>query len=133
MKGGGRVGERWLAGGVETAFSGPGGSYLPVLAALRKAQNRIRLVTPRHEGGVTFAAAAYGRIARRPAVCFVSRGPGATNAAIGAHTAMQDSIPLVLFVGNVPTSSLGKAACQEIAYYIGTASCRERVCPYVSI
>src|SRR3546814_14140794 len=102
MKGGGRVGERWLAGGVETAFSGPGGSYLPVLAALRKAENRIRLVTPRHEGGVTFAAAAYGRSAGRPAVCFVSRGPGATKAAIGVHRAVQDSIPLVLFGRNVP-------------------------------
>ncbi|MFN4087499.1 MAG: thiamine pyrophosphate-dependent enzyme [Alphaproteobacteria bacterium] len=117
MKGGEALVETLLAWGVDTAFSVPGESYLPVLAALQQAQNRIRLITPRHEGGVTFAAAAYGRIARRPAVCFVSRGPGATNAAIGVHTAMQDSIPLVLFVGNVPTASLGKEAFQEIDYH----------------
>ncbi|MET4702174.1 acetolactate synthase-1/2/3 large subunit [Constrictibacter sp. MBR-5] len=117
MKGGEALVETLLAWGVDIAFSVPGESYLPVLAALQQAQNRIRLITPRHEGGVTFAAAAYGRIARRPAVCFVSRGPGATNASIGVHTAMQDSIPLVLFIGNVPTGSLGKEAFQEIDYH----------------
>ncbi len=117
MKGGEALVETLLAWGVDTAFSVPGESYLPVLAALQQAQNRIRLITPRHEGGVTFAATAYGRISRRPAVCFVSRGPGATNAAIGVHTAMQDSIPMVLFVGNVPTGSLGKEAFQEIDYH----------------
>src|SRR3546814_4077679 len=102
MKGGEALVETLLAWGVDTAFSVPGESYLPVLAALQQAQNRLRLVTPRHEGGVTFAAAAYGRIARRPAGCFLSRGPGATKAAIGVHRAVQDSIPLVLFGRNVP-------------------------------
>src|SRR3546814_12140321 len=78
MKGGEALVETLLAWGVDTAFSVPGESYLPVLAALQQAQNRIRLITPRHEGGVTFAAAAYGRMPRRPAVCFVSRGPGSS-------------------------------------------------------
>ena len=117
MNGGEVLVETLLAWGVDTAFSVPGESYLPILAAMQRHRNRIRLVTPRHESGVTFAAEAYGKIARRPAAAFVSRGPGATNASIGIHTAMQDSTPLVLFVGHVPTASIGREAFQEIDYH----------------
>ena len=117
MNGGEALVETLLAWGVEAAFSVPGESYLPILAALQRQRNRIRLVTPRHEGGVTFAAEAYGKLACKPAAAFVSRGPGATNASIGVHTAAQDSTPLVLFVGNVPTTSLGREAFQEIDYH----------------
>src|SRR3546814_19731065 len=113
MKGGEALVETLLAWGVDTAFSVPGESYLPVLAALQQAQNRIRLVTPRHEGGVTFAAAAYGRIARRPAVCLVSPGPGATNAASGVHAAISDSLPLVPLLCTGPTSSLGQQGIEN--------------------
>ena len=117
MNGGEAVVETLLAWGVEAAFSVPGESYLPILAALQRQRNRIRLITPRHESGVTFAAEAYGKIAGKPAAAFVSRGPGATNASIGVHTAAQDSTPMVLFVGNVPTTSLGREAFQEIDYH----------------
>ena len=117
MNGGEAVVETLLAWGVDTAFSVPGESYLPILAAIQRHRNRIRLVTPRHESGVTFAAEAYGKLARKPAAAFVSRGPGATNASIGVHTAAQDSTPMVLFIGHVPTSSQGREAFQEIDYH----------------
>lgn len=118
MNGGDALVETLLAWGVDTAFSVPGESYLPILAGLQRQRNRIRLITPRHESGVTFAAEAYGKIARRPAAAFVSRGPGATNASIGIHTAAQDSTPLLLFVGHVPTASKGREAFQEIDYHM---------------
>ena len=102
--------------GVETVFCVPGESYLAVLEALRRRANRIRLVTCRHESGASFAANGYAKIARRPGVAFVSRGPGATNASIGVHTAHQDSIPLVVFIGQVPRAELGREAFQEVDY-----------------
>lgn len=117
MDGGTALVETLIAWGVDTAFSVPGESYLPVLAAIQRASNRIRLVTPRHESGVTFAAEAYGKLTGRPAAGFVSRGPGATNASIGVHTASQDSTPLLLFVGHVPTATKGREAFQEIDYH----------------
>lgn len=103
--------------GVDTAFSVPGESYLPILQAIQSNANRITLVTPRHEQGVTFAAEAYGKLTGRPAAGFVSRGPGSTNASIGIHTAAQDSTPLVLFVGHVPTTTKGREAFQEENYH----------------
>ena len=103
--------------GVDTAFSVPGESYLPILRAIQNSGNAIRLITPRHESGVTFAAEAFGKLTGRPAAGFVSRGPGATNASIGVHTASQDSTPLLLFVGHVPTPTKGREAFQEIDYH----------------
>lgn len=103
--------------GVDTAFSVPGESYLPILQAIQSNANRINLITPRHEQGVTFAAEAYGKLTGRPAAGFVSRGPGTTNASIGIHTAAQDSTPLVLFVGHVPTTTKGREAFQEENYH----------------
>ena len=103
--------------GVEVAFGVPGESYLAVLEALREAQERLRFVVTRHESGATFAACAYGRLARKPGVAFVTRGPGATNAAIGLHTARQDSVPLLLFIGQVPSDQRGREAFQEIDYH----------------
>ena len=103
--------------GVDTAFSVPGESYLPILQAIQSNANRINLITPRHEQGVTFAAEAYGKLTGRPAAGFVSRGPGSTNASIGIHTAAQDSTPLVLFVGHVPTTTKGREAFQEENYH----------------
>ena len=114
MRGGEAVVETLIAYGVDTAFSVPGESYLPILDAIKRSRNAIRLITPRHEQGVTFAAEAYGKLTGRPAAGFVSRGPGATNASIGVHTAAQDSTPMVLFIGQVPTTTRGREAFQEI-------------------
>ena len=117
MDGGQAVVRTLIDYGVDTAFSVPGESYLPILRAIQNAGNAIQLVTPRHESGVTFAAEAYGKLTGRPAAGFVSRGPGATNASIGVHTASQDSTPLLLFVGHVPTSTKGREAFQEVDYH----------------
>jgi acetolactate synthase I/II/III large subunit len=117
MDGGAAVVRAMIEWGVDTAFSVPGESYLPILRAMQSASNQIRLITPRHEGGVTFAAEAYGKLTGKPAAAFVSRGPGATNASIGIHTAAQDSTPLVLFIGHVPTTTKGREAFQEIDYH----------------
>ena len=117
MDGGQAVVRTLIDYGVDTAFSVPGESYLPILRAIQNSRNAIKLVTPRHESGVTFAAEAYGKLTGRPAAGFVSRGPGATNASIGVHTASQDSSPLVLFIGHVPTSSKGREAFQEVDYH----------------
>ena len=116
MNGGDALVATLLAHGIETAFCVPGESYLAVLEALRRERDRIRLITNRHEGGASFAAEGYGKLTRTPGVVFVTRGPGATNAAIGVHTAAQDSTPLVLFIGQVPTAQKGLEAFQEIDY-----------------
>ena len=103
--------------GVDTAFGVPGESYLAVLEALREAQDQLRFVITRHESGATFAACAYARLARKPGIAFVTRGPGATNASIGIHTARQDSVPLVVFIGQVPSDQRGRESFQEIDYH----------------
>ncbi len=114
MNGGELVAETLIAHGIDTFFTVPGESFLTVLEALRRHQNSVRLVTTRHESGASFAADAYAKISGRPAVVMVSRGPGATNAAIGVHTAKQDSTPMLLFMGQVTSASLGREAFQEI-------------------
>jgi acetolactate synthase-1/2/3 large subunit len=116
MNGGAALVATLVGHGVDTAFAVPGESYLAVLEALRVNANRIRLVTSRHESGASYGAAVYARIARRPGIAFVTRGPGATNASIGVHCAMQDSLPLVLFVGHVPSHEKGRESFQEIDY-----------------
>lgn len=100
--------------GVDVAFGVPGESYLPVLDALL--DSPIRYVVCRHEAGAANMAEAYGKLTGRPGICLVTRGPGATHAAVGVHTARQDSTPLVLFVGQVPRSVLGREAFQELDY-----------------
>src|SRR3989441_10216369 len=108
-----RTGAKTLAArlavqGVDTAFCVPGESYIAVLDALRDAP--IRLVVARHEAGAANMAEAYGKLTGKPGVCLVTRAPGATHAAVGIHTASQDSTPLVLFVGQVPRPHLGREA-----------------------
>ncbi|HEY5048150.1 MAG TPA: thiamine pyrophosphate-binding protein [Rhizomicrobium sp.] len=100
--------------GVELAFCVPGESYLPVLDALYEARDTIRLVSCRHESGAANMAEAYGQLTGRPGICFVTRGPGATNASIGVHTAFQDSTPMILFVGQAAQGHLDREAFQEI-------------------
>ena len=102
--------------GVDLAFCVPGESYLPVLDALYDARDQIRLVVCRQEGGAAFMAEAYGKLTARPGICFVTRGPGATNASIGVHTAFQDSSPLILFVGQVGGDVVEREAFQEVDY-----------------
>jgi acetolactate synthase-1/2/3 large subunit len=105
-----------LAQGVTHAFGVPGESYLAVLDGFHLHQDRIRFVTCRQEGGAAFMAEAQGKLTGRPGVCFVTRGPGATNASIGVHTAFQDSTPMVLFVGDVASDTRDREAFQEMDY-----------------
>lgn len=102
--------------GVTHAFGVPGESYLAVLDGFHAYRDRIQFITNRQEGGATFMADAQGRLTGRPGVCFVTRGPGATNAAIGIHTAFQDSAPLVLFVGDVGTDFRDRESFQEMDF-----------------
>ena len=102
--------------GADTVFCVPGESYLAALDALRDARDDIRLVVCRQEGGAANMAEAYGKLTGRPGVCFVTRGPGATNASIGVHTAFQDSTPMLLLVGQVARHHLGREAFQEVDY-----------------
>ena len=102
--------------GVDLAFCVPGESYLAVLDALYEARNTIRLITCRQEGGASNMAEAYGKLTGKPGICFVTRGPGATNASIGVHTALQDSTPMILFVGQVAGDQVEREAFQEVDY-----------------
>jgi acetolactate synthase I/II/III large subunit len=103
-----------LTHGTDIAFGVPGESYLAVLDALHDAP--IRFIVNRQEGGAAFMAEAYGKLTGRPGICFVTRGPGATNASIGVHTAHQDSTPLILFIGQVGNDFVEREAFQEIDY-----------------
>ena len=105
-----------VAQGISHAFGVPGESYLAVLDGFHKYKDQIQFVTCRQEGGAAFMADAQGRLTGRPGVCFVTRGPGATNASIGVHTAFQDSTPMVLFVGDVATDTRDREAFQEVDF-----------------
>jgi acetolactate synthase I/II/III large subunit len=101
--------------GVDRVFCVPGESYLAVLDALHDS-NAIQTVVCRHESGAGFMAVGDAKVTGRPGVAFVSRGPGATNAAIAVHVAEQDAVPLVLFIGQVPRSEIGRGSFQEVDY-----------------
>jgi acetolactate synthase-1/2/3 large subunit len=100
--------------GVDLAFGVPGESYLAVLDALH--DSPIRYVVCRHEVGAANMADAYGKLTGRPGICMVTRGPGATHASGGIHTAFQDSTPLILLIGQVGRDMLEREAFQEIDY-----------------
>jgi acetolactate synthase-1/2/3 large subunit len=102
--------------GVDTVFCVPGESYVAALDALYDRREEIRLVVCRQEGGAANMAEAYGKLTGRPGICFVTRGPGATNASIGIHTASQDSTPVILLVGQVARGHRGREAFQEIDF-----------------
>ncbi len=102
--------------GVDTAFCVPGESYLAVLDALYDARDAIKLIVCRQEGGAANMAEAYGKLTGRPGVCIVTRGPGATNAAIGVHTAFQDSTPMILLIGQVGSDFVEREAFQEVDF-----------------
>ncbi|MHA6687632.1 thiamine pyrophosphate-binding protein [Mesorhizobium sp. A556] len=108
--------ESLIALGATKSFGVPGESYLAVLDALHDTSGKLDFVLCRNEGGAAFMASAYGKLTGSPGICFVTRGPGATNASIGVHTAMQDSSPMILFVGQVGTDMKGREAFQEVDY-----------------
>jgi acetolactate synthase-1/2/3 large subunit len=108
--------EALIAQGVDTCFGVPGESYLAVLDGLHQHRDRIRFIACRQEGGASFMADAQGKLTGRPGICFVTRGPGASNAAIGVHSAFQDSTPMIVFVGQVASDQRDREAFQEVDY-----------------
>ena len=113
-----------LSLGATQSFGVPGESYLAVLDALHDTRGKLDFTLCRNEGGAAFMAEAYGKLTATPGICFVTRGPGATNASIGVHTAMQNSSPMILFVGQVGTDMIEREAFQEVDYraYFGTVA-----------
>ncbi|MFU1933198.1 thiamine pyrophosphate-binding protein, partial [Bordetella avium] len=102
--------------GARRVFMIPGESYLPCIDALNEHQGVIDPIVCRQESGAAYMAEAYGKLTGEPGICFVTRGPGATNASIGVHTAFQDSTPMILFVGQVGNDFYEREAFQEIDY-----------------
>jgi acetolactate synthase-1/2/3 large subunit len=112
--GGAVLADQLLVHGVDVVFCVPGESYIALLDGLHDVP--IRVVTCRNEAGAANMAEAYGKLTGRPGICMVTRGPGATHASVGVHTAFQDSTPLVLLVGQVATDQEEREAFQEIDY-----------------
>jgi len=112
--GGQLIVEALEANGVERIFCVPGESYLAVLDALH--DSKIKTIVCRQEGGAAMMADCEGRLTGKPGICFVTRGPGATNASAGIHIAMQDSIPMLLFIGQIAGHAREREAFQEVNY-----------------
>jgi len=133
--------DQLLIHGSTLGFCVPGESYLAVLDALHDARDRFRLINARHEAGAAHMAEAHGKLTGEPGICLVTRGPGATHAAVGVHTAMQDSTPMILLVGQVGRDMLYREAFQEIDYramfggvakWVGQIESAARIPEYVS-
>jgi acetolactate synthase-1/2/3 large subunit len=139
---GGRIlADALVAQGVKMAFGVPGESYLPLLDGLHDVREQLKLVVCRQEGGASYMAEAYGKLTGEPGVLLVTRGPGATNGAIGVHTGFQDSTPMVMFIGQVGNDFAEREAFQEIDYrrmygqmakWVGQIDRVERIPEYVS-
>ena len=102
--------------GADNAFTVPGESFLAALDGFYDVKDRLKLVVCRHEAGAANMAEAYGKLTNRPGICFVTRGPGATHASVGVHTAFQDSTPMILFVGDVGSGFRDREAFQEVDF-----------------
>ena len=114
---GGRVlADALVAQGIDHVFAVPGESYLDVLDGLYDVRDRLRLITCRFEAGAVNMAEAYGKLTGRPAAAMVTRGPGACHGSIGVHVAMQDSTPLLLFIGQIPFEETDRESFQEVDY-----------------
>src|SRR3954454_15818171 len=100
--------------GVDRLTCVPGESFFAVLDALHDAE--IDVLVCRNEGGAAMMAEAYGKLTGRPGICFVTRGPGATNASAGVHIAAQDSTPMILFIGQIARGMREREAFQEVDY-----------------
>jgi acetolactate synthase-1/2/3 large subunit len=127
--------------GADLAFCVPGESYLAVIDALYDEREHIDLIVCRQEGGAAFMAEAYGKLTGKPGICMVTRGPGATNASIGVHTAYQDSTPMILFIGQIGSDVVEREAFQEVDYrrmfgqmakWVAQIDRADRVAEYVS-
>ena len=117
LRHGGKILAQALVGhGAKMAFGVPGESYLPVLDGLYDLRDRLKFIVCRQEGGAAYMADAWGKLTGEPGILFVTRGPGATNGAIGVHTAFQDSTPMVVFIGQVGNDFAEREAFQEIDY-----------------
>ena len=117
MRNGGQIlVQSLVALGAKKAFGVPGESYLAVLDAMHDTAGQFDYILCRNEGGASFMAAAYGKLTGEPGICMVTRGPGASNAMIGVHTAMQDSTPMLLFVGQIAKSDRERESFQEVDY-----------------
>ena len=112
-EGGKALVDQLLIQGVDTLFTVPGESFLPVLDALKE-ESRMRLVVCRHEAAAANMAEAQARLTGRPAACFVTRGPGATHASIAVHNAAASNAPLLLLIGQVRSDYRGRQAFQEV-------------------
>src|SRR6202035_3954002 len=106
--------DQLVAHGVEHVFCVPGESYLAALDAFH--DRPVKITICRHESGAAIMAEAAGKLTGRPGICFVTRGPGATNASAGIHIARQDSTPMIMFVGQVETAVKEREAFQELDY-----------------
>src|SRR5213078_464522 len=106
--------DQLIANGVRHVFCVPGESYLAVLDAFH--DRAIAVTVCRQEGGAAMMAEAVGKATGRPGICFVTRGPGATNASPGIHIARQDSTPMILFVGQIAREARDREAFQELDY-----------------
>ena len=114
--GGHLLADQLSANGVDTIFCVPGESYLGLMDGLYNHKEKIKLITTRHESGAANMADAYAKLTNKPGICIVSRGPGATNASNGIHTAYQDSTPVILLIGQVSRNEREREAQQEIDY-----------------
>lgn len=112
--GGALIVEALKANGVERVSCVPGESYLAVLDALK--DSGIETLVCRQEGGAAMMADTWGRLTGKPGICMVTRGPGATNASAGLHVARQDSIPMILFIGQIGREMKEREAFQEVEY-----------------
>ncbi|HVL56718.1 MAG TPA: thiamine pyrophosphate-binding protein [Burkholderiaceae bacterium] len=108
--------DQLLVHGAQRVYCVPGESYLPVIDALHDVQDRLPLIVCRQEGGAANMAEAHGKLTGAPGICLVTRGPGATNASIGVHTAFQDSTPMILFIGQVGSDFIEREAFQEVDF-----------------
>src|SRR3954447_13605829 len=114
---GGRIlADALVAQRIDHVFEVPGESFLDTLDGLFDVRQKLKLVTCRFEAGAVNMADAYGKLTGRPAAAMVTRGPGACHGAIGVHIAMQDSTPMLLFIGQIPHQDTGRDAFQEVDY-----------------
>jgi len=102
--------------GTDRAFTVPGESFLAALDGFYDVRDKLQLVVCRHEASAANMAEAHGKLTNRPGICFVTRGPGATHAAVGVHTAFQDSTPMILFIGDVGRDFRDREAFQEVDF-----------------
>ncbi len=108
--------DQLVAHGADMAFCVPGESYLEILDALHDVSDKITLINARHEGGAANMAEAHGKLTGKPGICLVTRGPGACHAAVGVHTARQDSTPMILLIGQVARDTIDRESFQEVDY-----------------